>query len=136
MAGDATMTENCKEVDMRVFRWSGALAVALLAAGCTGIVGLGAPPLSALEAQCGAQTDYGPDAPAVYSALLDAYVAYRHQRITQSDYCGFQASIAQQHTALVSSGPAARPAWAAFFNEARVTAISWRAAADPSLRGG
>jgi hypothetical protein len=130
------MTENCREVNMRVFGWSSAVAAALLAAGCAGGVGFGAPPLSALEAQCGAQTDYGPDTPAVYSALLDAYVAYRHRRITQSDYCDFQASIAQQHTALMSGGPAARPAWVDFFNEARVTAIDWRAAVDPSLRGG
>jgi hypothetical protein len=130
------MMENCREVNMRVFGRSAAVVVALLAGGCVGVVGLGAPPLSALEAQCGAQTDYGPDAPAVYSALLDAYVAYRHGRITQSDYCAFQTSIARQHAALISGGPAARSAWANFFNEARVTAIEWREAVDPSLRGG
>ena|ERR1700738_1513201 len=122
---------------MRGFRWGGAAAVVVLAAGCAaGVAGFGAPPLTALEAQCGAQTDYGPDAPTVYSALLDAYVAYRHGRIGKSDYCAFQASISQQHAALVSGGPGARPAWAAFFNDARVKAIDWRAAIDPSLRGG
>lgn len=121
---------------MRGFGLSSAVAVAMLAAGCAGVVGLGAPPLSALEAQCGTQADYGRDAPAVYSAFLDAYVAYRHGRIDQSDYCAFQTSIAQQHAALASGGPAARIAWADFFNEARVKAIDWRAAVDPSLRGG
>jgi hypothetical protein len=113
-----------------------AASAAMLAAGCAGVVGLGAPPLSALEAQCSAQTDYGPDAPAVYSAFLDAYVAYRHGRIAKSDFCSFQASIAEQHAALASGGPAARLAWADFFNDARVRAIDWRAAVDPSLRGG
>jgi hypothetical protein len=131
------MTEYCREVNMRFFGWSSAVAVALLAAGCAGVLGFGAPPLSELEAQCGVQmTDYGPDTPAVYSALLDAYVAYRHRHITQSEYCAFQASIAQQHAALMSGGPGARRAWADFFNDARVKAIDWRAPVDPSLRGG
>jgi hypothetical protein len=122
---------------MRGFKWGGAVAAVVLAAGCAaGVAGFGAPPLAALEAQCGAQTDYGADTPAVYSALLDAYVAYRHGRIAKADYCGFQASIAQQHAALVSGGAGARPAWATFFNNARVTAIDWRSAVDSSLRGG
>ncbi len=121
---------------MRGFEWCAAVAAVALMAGCAGMVGFGAPPLSALEAQCGARTDYGADAPAVYSALLDAYVGYRHRRVTQADYCAFQASIAKEHAALVAGGPTARPAWAEFFNAARVQAIDWRAAADPSLRGG
>jgi hypothetical protein len=122
---------------MRGFGWGAAAAAVVLAAGCAaGVAGFGAPPLAALEAQCGAQTDYGADTPAVYSTLLDAYVAYRHRRIAEADYCAFQASISQQHAALVSGGSSARPAWAAFFNDARVKAIDWRAAIDPSLRGG
>ncbi|MEA3119769.1 MAG: hypothetical protein QOI13_3039 [Paraburkholderia sp.] len=121
---------------MRRFGWGGAVAAVVLTAGCAGVAGFGAPPLAALQAQCGAQADYGADAPAVYSALLDAYVAYRHARIDKAGYCAFQASISRQHAALLSGGPRARPAWAAFFNDARVKAIDWRAAIDPSLRGG
>jgi hypothetical protein len=122
---------------MRGLGWIGAMAAVVLAAGCAaGVAGFGTPTLSALEAQCGAQTDFGADAPAVYSAFLDAYVAYRHGRIVQADYCAFQSSISQQHATLVSGGPGARPAWAAFFNDARVKAIDWRAAVDSSLSGG
>jgi hypothetical protein len=122
---------------MRGFGWGCAAAAIMLTAGCAaGLAGFGVPPLTVLEAPCGAQTDYGADAPAVYSAFLDAYVAYRHGRIVKADYCSFQASISQQHAALISGGPDARPAWAVFFNDARVKAINWRAAVDPSLRGG
>jgi hypothetical protein len=122
---------------MRGFGWSGAAAALVLVAGCAaGVAGFGVPSLTELEAPCGAQADYGADTPAVYSTLLDAYVAYRHGRIAKADYCAFQASISQQHAALESGGPGARPAWAAFFNDARVKAIDWRAAVDPSLRGG
>lgn len=121
---------------MRGFGWCGALAAVALVTGCAGMMGFGAPPLSALQAQCDARADYGADAPAVYSALLDAYVGYRHRRITQADFCSFQASIAEQHATLVAGGPTARPAWAEFFNAARVKAIDWRAAVDSSLRGG
>ncbi|MEX3956653.1 hypothetical protein [Trinickia sp. EG282A] len=123
---------------MRGFGWCGVVLAVVLATGCAaGVAGFGAPPLSALQAQCGGlQADYGADAPAVYSALLDAYVGYRHRRVTQADFCAFQNSIAERHAALVAGGSDARPAWAEFFNEARVKAINWRAAVDPSLRGG
>ncbi|GLU33029.1 hypothetical protein Busp01_28710 [Trinickia caryophylli] len=100
------------------------------------MVGPGAPSLSALEQVCGAQTDFGGDTQSVYSAYLDAYVAYRHGRLPQQAYCAFQSSIAERHAALAAAGPGARAQWADFFNDARARALSWRAAVDPSLRGG
>lgn len=121
---------------MRLFGLGGAMAAVWLVAGCAGVAGFGAPPFSALQARCGAQTDYGADAQAVYSTLLDAYVAYRHGRISESDYCAFEASLAERHAALASGDAAARLAWIQFFNDARVQAIDWRAPVDPSLRGG
>lgn len=112
-----------------------AMVVALLT-GCAGWSGFNAPPLGTLEQACGAPTDYGAEAPAVYSAFSDAYVAYRHGRLSQGDYCGFQASVARQHGALAAGGPAASSTWTDFINDARAKALSWRAAVDPTLRGG
>jgi len=121
--------------------WGGACA-ALLALGLGGCAStplsgaFGPPPFEALQRICGAGVDYGDETPAVYSAFDDAYVAYRRARLSKADYCGFQASVAEHHRALVAGGAGARADWAAFFNAARVKAIDWRAAADPSLRGG
>lgn len=120
---------------MRGLRQWAAAAAALLAS-CAGGIGYGAPPLGTLEAICGTHAEYGADAPAVYSAFLDGYVAYRHKRVPKEEYCAFQASIARYHGALATGGAASRAQWAAFFNEARAQAISWRASVDPTLRGG
>lgn len=115
----------------------GVWAVAcVLLGGCAGVIGLGAPSLSALEQTCGTQADFGADTQSVYSAYFDAYVAYRHGRLPQPAYCAFQSSIAERHAALAAGGPDARAQWADFFNDARAKALSWRAAVDPSLRGG
>lgn len=114
--------------------WRAAVISTVLLAGCAGMLGAGAPSLSALEQVCGTGTDYGADTPAVYSAYLDAYVAYRHGRLTQADYCAFQTSVARRHaqspTSTTGSG------WADFMNDARARALSWRASVDPTLRGG
>ena len=121
--------------------WGSAVA-ALLALGLGGCASeplsgaFGPPSFEALQRICGAGADYGDDTPAVYSAFDDAYVAYRRGRLSKADYCGFQASVAERHRALVAGGAGARADWTAFFNAARVKAIDWRAAADPSLRGG
>jgi hypothetical protein len=112
----------------------GAAMTAVLLTGCAGWGGFNAPSLSALEQVCGAPSDYGAETATVYPALLDAYVAYRHGRLSQSDYCGFQASIAREHAALAAGG-SAKAGWADFINDARAKALSWRAAVDPTLRG-
>jgi hypothetical protein len=118
------------------------IGTAALLAGCVGTPSLsgtfGAPTFASLQQMCGGQSmDYGSDAQPVYSALFDAYVASRRQRVSKDDYCAFQATLAQQYTALgTSSEPQAREKWAAFFLAQRVKAIGWRAAVDPTLRGG
>jgi hypothetical protein len=96
----------------------------------------GAPTFAALQQMCGASADYGDDAQSVYSTFFDAYVAYRRGQLSKDNYCGFQASIAQHHEQLVAGGTDAQSAWADFFNGERVKAIDWRAAVDPTLRGG
>lgn len=125
---------------MRGFWKVGAAGAAALIAGCVGTPQLsgtpGAPSFAALQATCGAPADYGDDAASVYSAFFDAYVAYRHGRLSKADYCAFQQSIAQQRAGLAAGGPDAHAAWAAFFNGARAKAIEWRASVDPTLRGG
>lgn len=120
---------------------SAAVAAAVLLAGCVGTPslngGFGAPSLVALQAMCSAQpVNYGDDAQPVYSALFDAYVASRHGRISKPDFCAFQASIAQQYSALGAGSGGTRGQWATFFNEQRAKALSWRAAVDPTLRSG
>ncbi|WP_240655575.1 hypothetical protein [Paraburkholderia phosphatilytica] len=124
--------------------WAGmGVAGAVLVAGCVGQPtslsgGLGAPSFAQLQQMCdGTAKNYGEDSRAVYSTLLDAYVAQRHHRLSKEEYCAFQTSIAQQYTALGASGdPKARSEWASFFNDQRAKAISWRADVDPMLRGG
>ena len=113
----------------------GAAVTAALLAGCAGWGGFNAPSLGALQQVCGAPSDYGAETATVYPALLDAYVAYRHGRLSQGDYCGFQTSIAREHAALAAGGSAASAGWADFINDARAKALSWRAAVDPTLRG-
>lgn len=113
--------------------WPGAAVTVVLLTGCAGWGGFNAPSLSALEQVCGASSDYGAETVTIYPAMLDAYVAFRHGRLSQSEYCGFQASIAREHATL--AGGAASAGWADFINDARAKALSWRAAVDPTLRG-
>ncbi|PLZ01720.1 hypothetical protein CY652_15060 [Burkholderia sp. WAC0059] len=127
---------------MRGLAMIGAAAlVAGVATGCASVPGTGggwgAPSFAALQQQCGAQPlDYGRDEQPVYSAVLDAYVARRHGRISQDQFCGFQSGLAQHYTTLAtSSDPQARNQWVAFFNGQRANAIHWRSAVDPTLRG-
>ncbi|KVE65140.1 hypothetical protein [Burkholderia vietnamiensis] len=122
---------------MRIGMWAGACAVLL--AGC----GVGVPPLAGnwrapsfvdLETSCGGATrDWGDDAVPVYSTLYDAYVAKRYRGLTEMNYCAFVNELSARYAAPNS---AQRAAWIAYFNGARAQAISWRAAVDPTLRGG
>ncbi|MCW3608240.1 hypothetical protein [Burkholderia cenocepacia] len=122
---------------MRIGMWAGVCAVLL--AGC----GAGMPPLAGnwrapsfvdLQTSCGgAARDWGADAPPVYSTLYDAYVAKRYRGLTEANYCAF---VNELSTHYVAPDAAARAGWIAYFNGARAQAISWRAAVDPTLRGG
>jgi hypothetical protein len=118
------------------------IGAAVLLAGCvvapTGPEGSGrAPSLDALQQMCGQSVDFGADAPGVYAAMLDAWVANRRGRLPQAEFCGFQASLAQQYATLgKSSDREARNKWVNFLNDQRAQALSWRAAADPTLRAG
>jgi hypothetical protein len=119
------------------------IGAAVLLAGCVSAApglegGWGAPSFAALQQMCGAQSvDYGADAQAVYSATFDAYVANRRGKLPQDRFCGFQAALAQHYTTLgTSSDPQARNQWVTYLNEQRAAALSWRAAADPTLRSG
>jgi hypothetical protein len=118
------------------------LGAAVLAAGCASNSGLQgewrAPPFAALLQMCGTQqADYGADTQTVYQAIYDAYVANRHGKLPQTEFCSFQAGLAQQYAAHGASGSArARNAWVTYLNEQRAQALSWRASADPTLRGG
>lgn len=103
--------------------------------GCAGVLPSGSS-FAALQAGCGADTDYGMDAQSVYSTLTDAYVAYRHGRLSQADYCAFERDIASRYRMREAGGPDAQRAWAEYFNAQRVKAIDWRAPIDPTLRGG
>ena len=120
-----------------MLEWIGrsAAVTAVLLTGGAGWGGFDAPSLSALEQVCGATADYGAETPTVYPALHDAYVAFRHGRLTQAEYCGFQTSIAREHATLTAGGAARTDGWADFINDARAKALSWRAAVDPTLRG-
>lgn len=119
----------------------GALS-ALLLAGCQSTPNMGgstfAPSLAELQSMCGGATaDYGADAQGVYSAFFDAHVAQKRGKISNDQYCAFQTGIAQQHAAYAASRtPEAQSAWAAFFNDQRALAISWRSSVDPTLRAG
>ncbi|MFM0735766.1 hypothetical protein PQQ51_00795 [Paraburkholderia xenovorans] len=123
-------------------RGLGIIGAAVLLAGCVSSPSLsgtaGAPSFVALQQMCSAQTvDYGNDAQGVYAALFDAYVANRRGKLSKEDFCGFQASIAQNYTSLgKSSDVQTRNQWVQFFTDQRAKAISWRAAADPTLRSG
>lgn len=114
--------------------------VSVWVAGCTGVPALqgsaGASRFAALQTSCGAATDYGADAQSVYSTLFDAYVAYRHGRLAQADYCAFANDLANHYRARAAGGPDAQRAWADYFNAQRVKAIDWRAPVDSTLRGG
>lgn len=118
------------------------IGAAALLAGCVSTPSLegtrGAPSFEALQQMCTAQTvDYGRDAQDVYIALFDAYVANRRGRLSNEEFCAFQASIAQRHASEgVSTDPQLRNQWVAFFIEQRAKALSWRAAVDPTLRSG
>lgn len=117
-----------------------ALTGAVLLAGCAGMPGLGgaagASRFAALQTMCGAQTDYGAHAQSVYATLFDAYVAYRHGKLPQSEYCAFEEGIAEHYRMRAGGGADAQRAWAQYFNAQRVKAIDWRAQVDPTLRGG
>jgi hypothetical protein len=119
------------------------IGAAALLAGCVstpgGIEGGGrAPSFVALQQMCGeASVDFGADAPAVYSATFDAYVANRRGRLSHEQFCGFQAAFAQHYATLGKSrDPRARNQWVTWLNEQRAIAITWRASADPTLRAG
>ncbi|AOI93274.1 hypothetical protein WS58_13900 [Burkholderia pseudomultivorans] len=117
--------------------WVGACAVVL--AGC----GAGTPPLAGnwrapsfvdLQTACGgAARDWGADAQPVYSTLYDAYVAKRYRGLSETNYCAFVNELATHYAAPDTPG---RAGWIAYFNGARAQAVSWRAAVDPTLRGG
>ncbi|MDR5812443.1 MULTISPECIES: hypothetical protein [unclassified Caballeronia] len=126
---------------MRVRFASGVLGVVLLA-GCVSTPSLdgslGAPSFSALQDMCGAAPgDYGADAPSVYSAFFDAYVAERRGGLSRERFCAFQAEIGERYRAWKADpGPESQSAWATFFLDQRARALSWRAAVDPTLRAG
>jgi hypothetical protein len=117
-----------------------ALLAAGMTAGCANTSGLAggwrAPAFANLQQICGTQQpDYGADTQAVYSAVYDAYVANRHGKLPQDRFCGFQAGLAQ-HYAPHGGDVQARNAWIAYLNAQRAQAVTWRASADPTLRGG
>jgi hypothetical protein len=120
------------------------IGAAALLAGCISTTGPGlgggfsGPSFAALQQMCSGQpVDFGADTQAVYAATFDAYVANRRGKLPQEQFCGFQATLAQHYTSLgASSDPQARNQWVTFLNQQRAAAISWRAAADPTLRAG
>ncbi|MBN3792417.1 hypothetical protein [Burkholderia sp. Ac-20353] len=121
---------------MRIGMWAGALAVML--AGCGGMPPLGgswrAPSFADLQTSCGGTArDWGVDAQPVYSMLYDAYVAKRYRGLSEPDYCTFVNELSVRYAA---PGAPARAGWVTYFNDARAKAVSWRAAVDPTLRGG
>ncbi len=126
---------------MRMRVLSGVLGVAVLA-GCVATPNIdgssGAPSFSALQEMCGTtQVDYGGDAPSVYTAFFDAYVAQRRGGLSKDRYCAFQGTIAARYGVYrANPGPEAQSAWASFFLDQRAQALSWRAAVDPTLRAG
>ncbi len=120
---------------MRGWMRAAACAGTVLVSGCVGVFG-GGQSFATLQASCGAQVDYGADAQSVEATLFDAYVAYRHRRLSPAEYCSFENDIASHYRMRSAGGPDAQRAWAAYFNAQRVKAIDWRAQADPTLRGG
>ncbi|WP_027794298.1 hypothetical protein [Paraburkholderia acidipaludis] len=119
------------------------IGAAALLAGCASTPapeggGFGGPSFAALQQMCGGQpADFGADTQAVYAATFDAYVANRRGKLSQEQYCGFQAALAQHYSALgTSHDPEARNQWVTYLNQQRAAAISWRAAVDPTLRAG
>ena len=120
---------------MRGWMTAAACAGAVFVSGCAGVFG-GGQGFGALQASCGAQADYGADAQPVYATLFDAYVAYRHGRLSPAEYCAFDNDIANHYRARGAGGPDAQRAWADYFNAQRARAIDWRAQVDPTLRGG
>ena len=118
-------------------RWMTAAACAgtVLVTGCVAVFG-GGQAFAPLQASCGAPVDYGADAQSVYGTLFDAYVAYRHGRLSSAEYCAFDRDIANHYRMRAAGGPDAQRAWAEYFNAQRVKAIDWRAQIDPTLRGG
>ncbi|HEF4735510.1 hypothetical protein [Burkholderia multivorans] len=122
---------------MRIGMGIGACAVVLAA--CS----VGTPPLSGnwrapsfvdLQTACGGTArDWGADAQPVYSALYDAYVAKRYRGLSQANYCAFVNELSAHYAAPDAPG---RAGWIAYLNGARAQAVSWRAAVDPTLRGG
>ncbi|MGN6315837.1 hypothetical protein [Trinickia sp.] len=122
---------------MRAWMAGMACMGAMLVAACAGLPGTaGGQRFEALQASCGPATDYGADTQSVYGTLYDAYVAYRHGGLAQADYCAFENDIARHYRARSGGGPDAQRAWAEYFNAQRARAIDWRAAVDPTLRGG
>lgn len=123
-----------------------AIGFAALLAGCVSTPGIEggfrAPSFVALQQMCGGEpVDFGADAPAVYSASFDAYVATRRGKLTHEQFCAFEAGLAQHHATLANgNGKAndseARNRWVAYLNEQRAQAVSWRASVDPTLRAG
>ena len=111
-----------------------------LVAACSGMPGqygwAGGSSFAALRAGCDAAIDYGADTRSVDATLYDAYVAYRHGHLAQGDYCAFESDIARHYRMRASGGADAQRAWAEYFNAQRAKAIDWRAAVDPTLRGG
>ena len=120
---------------MRGWMMAAACAGAVLVTGCVGVFG-GGERFAQMRASCGAGLDYGVDAPSVRATLFDAYVAYRHGRLSAAEYCAFDRDIANHYRMRAAGGPDAQRAWADYFNAQRVKAIDWRAQVDPTLRGG
>lgn len=119
------------------------IGAAALLAGCAttpGDIGGGGriPSFAALQQMCGREpVDFGAYTAAVYVATFDASVANRRGRLSQAQFCGFQEALAQHYKTLgTSSDPKERNQWVIWLNVQRAQAISWRAAADPTLRAG
>ncbi len=124
---------------MRSFAMIGAVVLLSACAANPGPQGgWGAPSFAALQQTCGvAPLDYGQDTQPVYSTLFDAWVASRHGKLSQEQFCGFQTRLAQQYASSgQSADPQVRNQWVSFFNEQRANALSWRASVDPTLRAG
>ncbi|MBF3459896.1 hypothetical protein ISF44_19805 [Burkholderia pseudomallei] len=123
---------------MRTMIAAGALALlAGCAGGPAGFGSWGGPSFAQLQRGCGDVRDYGDDARSVYSAVFDAWVAKRHGKLTDARFCAFENELAQRHAALgTNADAAARGRWVSYLSDARAQALSWRAAVDPSLRGG
>jgi hypothetical protein len=135
LRGAANISETTTRCAMRGWKWAAVCAGTVALTACAGLLP-GGSSFATLRAGCGAETDYGADGQAVYSTLFDAYVAYRHRRLSQADYCAFEGDIASHYRMRTAGGSDAQGAWAEYLNAQRVKAIDWRAAVDPTLRGG